>query len=65
MVTALLIIATILFAVSRAKWKITSLTISTFCIKYFREPTHEEIQECNKYVIKHIIADLIGQQLPD
>ena len=41
----------IMFAILTLKWKISTLSITMFCIENFREPTDKEIADCTKRTV--------------
>lgn len=52
--TAIFLITTVICAVGWIKNRISVLTISTFLEKKNIHPTHDELNECSKFVVEHL-----------
>lgn len=48
-------ILALILAIIALKWKIATRSVTYFCMKYFRQPTNEEIANCSKKVISDML----------
>lgn len=44
-------IIALVLAIIALKWKIATRAVTYFCMKYFRQPTDEQIADCSKKAI--------------
>ena len=48
-------IIALVLAIIALKWKISTRAVIYFCMKYFRQPTDEEIADCSKKAISEML----------
>lgn len=61
MVTIILLVLVVILLFSRIKWRITVLNLIYYMEKNrYKLPDKEELRECTKFVVGHIIKDLVG-----
>lgn len=54
------IITTIVFAIGRIKWKVSTCALLCYLEKKgYTQPSDDEIAECTEYAARHILSDFL------